>query len=136
MNASFLSRLSEDYPEFSFRKGVRFSFRPPKTIMFGATEDNDSLLLLHELGHALCGHVDFSIDAERLKMEREAWTKAEELAKQYGVEYDEDMAEKELETYRCWLDTKSRCPHCKLTRYQTPDGNYHCPRCDSILSKS
>ena len=78
-------RLKEDYPEFVFRTGKKFTFRPPKTIVIGPEETGDSLLLLHELGHALSGHRDFDTDAKRLKMEREAWEKARELAKQYKI---------------------------------------------------
>ena len=123
-------KLKEDYPEFVFRTGKKFTFRPPKTIVIGPEETGDSLLLLHELGHALSGHRDFDTDAKRLKMEREAWEKARELAGKYNVPFDEDLMENELDSYRDWLDHKSRCPKCHLTRYQTPDGVYHCPRCE------
>ena len=130
MDATFLSRVREDFPEFLFKEGRKFTFRPPRTIVIGPAEENDSLLLLHELGHALCRHRDFNTDAKRLRMEREAWDKARELALQYGVFYDEDLVEGELDSYREWLDSKSRCRKCGLTMYQTPDGVYHCPRCE------
>ena len=132
MDSPLLIRLREDFPEYNFRSGKKFAFLPPKTIVVGPGEPNDSLLLLHELGHAISLHYDFKTDISRVKMEREAWNKARELAKKYDVYYDEDFVESELDTYRNWLDTKSRCPRCKLTRYQTPDGEYHCPRCESI----
>lgn len=131
--AELLERLKKDYPGFCFRRGKKFLFRPPKTIVVGLDEPHASLLLLHEMGHALCGHRDFGTDALRLKMEREAWEKARELALIYGVDYDEEIVENELDTYRDWLDHKSRCPKCRLARYQTPDGQYHCPRCESII---
>ena len=63
-------------------------------------------------------------------MEREAWEKARELCSLYGVSYDEEVAENELDTYRDYLDKKSRCPNCGLTRFQTPDGSFHCPMCE------
>ena len=128
-----LENLRCDYPDLKFKKGVRFSFRPPATIVVGPAEPNDSLLLLHELGHALSGHKSFNLEAERLKMEREAWEKARELCNKYGVTYDEELVETELDTYRDWLDKKSRCPKCGLTRYQTPDGVWHCPRCENFI---
>ncbi len=134
MDDVFLARVQKDYPEYAFRVGKKFTFCPPKTIVFNLEEDHGSLLLLHELGHAICKHRDFYTDAQRLKMERAAWNKAKELAEKYGVLYDTELVEDELDTYRCWLDTKSRCPVCKLTRYQTPDGKYHCPRCESIIT--
>ena len=65
-------------------------------------------------------------------MEVMAWEKAKELAPKYGVEIDEDLIEGELDTYRDFLHQKSRCPECGLTRFQTPDGVFHCPRCEII----
>lgn len=132
MDATFLAKIKSDYPEFSFREGTRFSFRYPKTIIVGPAEKNDELLLLHELGHALSGHKTFGTGAERLKMEREAWDKARKIAPKYGVEFDDSLAEAELDTYRDWLDKKTRCRKCGLTCYQTPDGVNHCPRCENF----
>lgn len=132
MDATFLARIKSDFPDYRFISGKRFSFRPPKTIMIGPEEPNDSLLLLHELGHALSGHRDFDTSVRRVKMEREAWDKAEELALKYSVYFDEELVENELDTYREWLHKKTCCPRCKLTMYQTPDGIYHCPKCENF----
>lgn len=129
-------RLKVDFPGFCFRKGKRFAFRPPRTIMMGEDGPHSSLLLLHEVGHAVASHRNFDTDAKRIKMEREAWERARELCAQYDVEYDEEVVEGELDTYREWLDQKSRCPSCGLTRFQTPDGQYHCPRCDTFRQLS
>lgn len=130
MDATFLAKVKSDFPDLRFREGTKFAFRPPSTIIIGSEEPNDSLLLLHELGHALSGHRSFDTEVKRIKMEREAWDKARELASDYGVKYDEDLVENELDTYRDWLHKKTRCPKCGLTRFQTPDGGYHCPRCE------
>jgi len=130
MDATFLARVKADFPEFRFTSGKRYAFRPPRTIVI--EEDGNSLFLLHELGHALLGHRDFKTEVERLKMEVMAWEKAKELAPKYGVEIDEDLIEGELDTYRDFLHQKSRCPECGLTRFQTPDGVFHCPRCEII----
>ncbi|MBQ3353427.1 TFIIB-type zinc finger domain-containing protein [Candidatus Saccharibacteria bacterium] len=127
-----LERLKTDFKEYYFKAGKRFAFKPPKTIVVGPDEPRADLLLLHELGHATLGHKDFKIDATRLKMESEAWEKAHELADIYGVNYDEDLAQSELDTYRDWLHKKSRCPDCGLTRFQDSDGVYHCPRCENF----
>ena len=131
-----VDKLKVDYPDFCFRKGRKFAFRPPRTIVIGPKEPHDSLLLLHEVGHAILGHQDFRTDARRIKMEREAWEKARELCVKYGVLYDEEVVECELDTYRDWLDKKSRCPSCRLTRFQTPDGEYHCPHCGEFKQLS
>lgn len=133
MKVQFLDKLRVDFPELKFILGKKFAFRPPKTVVVGPEEANDSLLLMHELGHALCHHRNFGTDAERIKMEREAWEKARELCVAYEVSYDEETVEAELDTYRDWLDKKSRCPSCGLTRFQAPDGTYHCPQCENFL---
>lgn len=132
MNKLFLEKVQADYPGIVFRTGKKFAFRPPKTVIIGEEEPNDSLLLLHELGHALSKHVNFDTDARRLRMEREAWEKARELAPIYGVDFNDEVVEQELDTYREWLHKRSCCPKCKLTRYQTPDGKYHCPHCENF----
>ena len=132
MSLEILEKIQNDYPNFVFRAGKKFAFRPPKTIIFEEDAVDGESLLLHELGHALLGHRDFKTHPERLKMEVAAWEKARELASTYGVEIDEDLIQEELDTYRDWLHTKSRCPKCGLTRYQTPDGVYHCPKCENL----
>ncbi|MBQ3474389.1 hypothetical protein IJH24_03125 [Candidatus Saccharibacteria bacterium] len=128
----FVEKLRQDFPEFKFRPGKKFSFRFPKTITLGPDEPGAKLLLLHELGHAILGHQDFKTDVERLKMEVEAWEKARELAKTYRVEFNEEAVQDELDTYRDWLHKKSRCPKCGLTRFQDKDKKYHCPRCENL----
>ena len=132
MNKNLLERLKKDYPDFRFRRGKKFAFRPPKTIILGPDEPFSELLTLHEVSHAICKHKDFRMDVERLKMENEAWEKARELAEYYDIEVNEDLIQGELDTYRDWLHQKSRCPVCGLTRFQTPDSRYHCPRCENL----
>ena len=130
MDCEFRQRLEDDYPNLRFISGKKFMFRPPRTIVLGPKEPFAELLALHEVSHAICGHTDFKTDVERLKMEVEAWEKARELASLYGIEVNDDVIRQELDTYRDWLHQKSRCPQCGLTRYQTPDGLYHCPSCE------
>ena len=138
-SSSFLLKIVADFPDFSFRPGKKFSFRPPKTIFYPKDynlEKLDSkssyfkLSLLHEIGHALSKHHSFDTCAKRVKMEVEAWEKARFLTKKYQLKVDEDFIESELDSYRNWLYQKSKCPRCSLTRFETPDGNWHCPCCD------
>lgn len=129
---SLVKKLKVDYPEFKFVIGKKFLFRYPKTIVIGPAESNSDLLLLHELGHAILGHQDFKTDVMRLKMEVEAWEEARKLSEKYGIEFDDDSVQNELDTYRDWLHKKSRCPKCGLTRFQSADGVYHCPRCENL----
>ena len=132
MDATFLAAVKNKFPDFRFKTGRKFMFRPPRTIFIGPEEEGDEILLLHELGHAILGHRDFNMNVQRLKMEMEAWEKARELAEEFGVPIEEDKIETELDTYRNYVDKKSRCPKCGLARYETPDGQYHCPRCENF----
>ncbi|MBR3132109.1 hypothetical protein IKG33_01735 [Candidatus Saccharibacteria bacterium] len=129
---AFFQRLETDFPEFRFLLGDKFKFRPPKTIVIGPPEAFSRLLTLHEVSHAILKHKGFRMDVTRLKMENAAWEKAKELASKYGIEVNEELIQDELDTYRDWLHQKSRCPKCGLTRFQTPDSRYHCPRCDEF----
>lgn len=126
-----VAKLAADYPELRFRVGKKFMFRPPRTVVVEAGGTSKwGLQLLHEVGHALSGHRDFRTDPERIKMEREAWERARGLAEAYNIQYDEEFVERALDTYRDWLHQRSTCPECGLTRYQTQDGQWHCPGCE------
>lgn len=142
-------RLARDFPSLRFCSGRKFAFRPPRTIFYVSTEIDAGeqdlgaieqkmwrMRILHEVGHAALGHRDFATDVERLKMERAAWEKAKELYETYKEadwgEFDDEEVENELDSYRDWLHQKSKCPECGLTRYQTTDKRYHCPRCEQF----
>ena len=130
MDDDFIERVKLDFPELKFRNGKKYAFRPPKTIILGPPEPFSELFTLHEVSHAILGHKDFKMDVARLRMESEAWARARELAAKYRVEVDENLIQEQLDTYRDWLHKKSRCPICGLTRFQTPDSVYRCPKCD------
>ena len=132
MNRKLIERARVDYPSLRFVEGRKFAWRPPRTVVIGPEEEYDSLLFLHELGHATLEHQNYRTDVERLKIEAEAWAEARKLAKKYGVEWDEEVAQAELDSYRDWLHRRARCKVCGLTRYQTEDGVYHCPRCENF----
>ncbi len=136
----FLLELSAEYQGFSFILSNRFKYKPKKSIYIdencSLTMPYFALLTLHELGHALCKHGDYNTSVERLRIESEAWECAREVIlthqnwkKQYRITYDEEFVEKMLDSYRDWLHQKTLCKDCGLTRYQTKDGNYHCPNC-------
>lgn len=146
-----LRALKRDFPELEFRAGERFKYRSPRTIYYeqlcdeavqgGRAEAHGcsvaeqnwyNLQLLHEVGHGLLRHVDYGTDVERVKMERAAWEKARGVGEKYGVEYDEEFVEAELDTYREWLHRRSQCKKCGMTRYQTADGEYICAYCEEF----
>lgn len=125
----------------STAKASNLANSPIATIYLGPPQPNFAFLTLHELGHAILGHRDWSTDVSRLKCEREAWEcarkvfltyqkKSPDLAKH--LVWDDDFVESQLDTYRDWLHLKSRCTKCGLTRYQDQSGAYHCPRCDTF----
>lgn len=156
--SKFITQLQTDYPDFHFVYGKRFSFRPPKTIVIGPYEgEKTALLALHELGHGLSGAYSYDLDVERIKIESRAWQEAKKVYSRYAYtaidqktgksskktansfnfslpEWDGDFVESQLDTYRDWLHTRSKCKKCGLTKYQTTDKTYHCPRCDDLLS--
>ena len=130
LDQELVGRLKRDFPKVRFVTGRRFEFRPPRTVVIGPDEVHAEMLLLHELGHALTERYTFETEVERIRIEAEAWEKARQLATQYGVLFDEETAQDELDTYRDWLHQKSRCPKCGLTRFQVAGGGFYCPRCD------
>lgn len=133
MKRGLLERVQMDFPDLRFVSGRKFAWRPPRTVVLGPEEEHDSLLLMHELGHASLGHQSYVLDVERLKIEVEAWGKAQVLAERYEIEWDEDVAQDELDSYREWLHRRSKCRRCGLTCYQTKDRKYHCPRCENLM---
>ena len=133
-NQLFLKKLISLYPNINFKTGKKFKYKPKKTIYYSLSEtDNFPLLILHELAHATLGHFSFKTDLERLKIESEAWEETKNLCQKFNLPFSENFAETELDTYREWLHQKSRCQNCGLIRFETPDGIYHCPRCELLL---
>lgn len=126
----YISLIQSSFPDFSYKNGKKYTYIPPKTIVLGPQEPHCELLLLHEVSHAILGHKSFKTDVERLKIESAAWDKAKTLAKALKIPFDADFAENHLDSYRNWLHSRSLCPTCHVTRFQTPDGVYHCPLCD------
>jgi hypothetical protein len=112
---SLLNRIRNDFPDVRFLGEIKTA--------------RDQATLLHELGHALARHHDFSKDIDLLKMEREAWTKAEALAPDYEVAISEETIEEALDSYRDWLHARSRCPNCSQTGIQYDENTYHCLLC-------
>jgi hypothetical protein len=128
---SLLANLRRDFPDLTFTEGSTFRWAPDERSIYVAAlkTPRDKATLLHELGHAMCGHSDFEHDIDLVKMEREAWTKAQAVAPGYDVVIDEDIVENALDTYRDWLDARSRCPNCGQTGVQEQEATYNCIIC-------
>jgi len=124
---SLISRLQDDYPTLTFQEGATFMWSPAtRTVHY---TDTSPALLLHELGHAICEHSDYATDLDLIKMERDAWQTAQQIALRYDVVIDEETLQQHLDTYREWLHARSRCPACGATGHQLKKQRYHCLAC-------
>jgi len=62
-------------------------------------------------------------------MERDAWTKARDIAASLDLSIDEEIATAHLDTYRDWLHARSTCPKCGETGLETDTHIYSCLSC-------
>jgi len=133
-----LSRIAADYPQLRLVEGTRFSWHAGKKQVrykkHSASVVQDTFPLLHEVGHALLEHQDYTHDIELLQLEVAAWEKARELAGAYGITLDEDYVEDCLDTYRDWLHLRATCPACFGRSLQASPRRYHCFNCQTEWS--
>ncbi|HVV67042.1 MAG TPA: hypothetical protein VHB72_03145 [Candidatus Saccharimonadales bacterium] len=128
-----LKNLQAEYSHLQFAGGRQFSWSPETgEIIYkeGARGERAEWSLLHETGHALLGHINYTGDFELLRLEVDAWEKARELAKKFGIVIDEDHIQDCLDTYRDWLYKRSICPSCSTKALQEDDcTRYRCFNC-------
>lgn len=128
---NFVEKLQLANPDLRFVKGERFKWSPAdQTITYCLREPADTWSLLHELGHALLEHGNFSSDLNLLQKEIAAWDKARELAPVYNVKISDDYIEDCLDTYRDWLHKRSACPRCAMLGVQKAQNRYVCLSCN------
>lgn len=133
----FIKHLRTDFPQFNFKAGKQDFWSPSaKTITYNPNRTLVELKhgLLHELSHALLQHRNYSSDFRLLKMESEAWYKAAELGKKYGLRISDEHIQNCLDTYRDWLHQRSRCPDCGLHVLQSSPTAYKCFNCGAQWS--
>lgn len=124
---SILPTITRDYPALHFAHGDFRWSASDQTVFYDPTATHAEWLLLHELGHAVLGHVAYTSDIELIHIERAAWQQAKNiLAPHYGLAIDEDFVEDHLDTYREWLHKRSLCPICGETGIQTQKHSYRC----------
>ncbi|MDR2524131.1 MAG: hypothetical protein LBC95_01125 [Candidatus Nomurabacteria bacterium] len=124
-----IERLRADFGRFSFAPNDICRWLPEENTIYFA---EDEAQLLHELGHALCGHRGFVQDVELLRIERDAWEKAREIGAKYGIEISDEQIENALDGYRDWLHERSKCPKCGQNGVQGRiGGRYRCLNCDA-----
>lgn len=121
-------RLKAAHPTLTFVAGESFCWSPQTNHIFYSAKNGEAGLL-HEVGHALLGHRQYSSDLELLLKEVEAWDKAFELGGMYDITIDRDHAEDCIDTYREWLHKRSRCPSCISTGVQESPQSYRCLNC-------
>ncbi len=128
-----INQLQEDFPSIHLEEAKEFYFSArDKCVYYNKKQvltEVGMFQLIHEIGHALSNHHHFESGVELLKMETEAWSKAEKIAKQYDLEIPPALIERCLDSYRDWLHLRSICPECKATGVETDVNLYHCFNC-------
>ena len=127
---SILLDLKSKFPQFKFEPGDNFAWSSSDNVIYYDEKSPDlSLLLLHELSHALLGHDKYDRDIELITIERKAWDKTAELAPSFNIKVSEELVQSTMDSYRDWLHARSSCPKCHSTGLQTDKNAYHCPVC-------
>ncbi|MDO4872318.1 MAG: hypothetical protein Q4A27_02740 [bacterium] len=132
-NLNFVEILAKDFPQFNFESADDFHWNfETQTIFFEPNSSNFEAQILHEIGHGIDQHANFSLDIELLQMENQAWETAREIAAEYGLKISQNLVEKHLDSYRDWLHRRSLCPNCFVNGFQQSDLSYKCPACGTI----
>lgn len=130
---NLVNRLSIDYPTIKFIVGNTFSWSPRiKCIYYNKLSlatHKGQWTLLHELGHALSSHHNYTYDIELIEMEMEAWKVAQQISNKYNIEVDDNHIQDCLDTYRDWLHLRSTCPKCNSVSTQKNQKIYFCYNC-------
>lgn len=125
-----VKQLRRDYPDILFQSGANDAWNPIEAIVHYRHSSDSPDQLLHELGHALLMHTSYKRDIELVGMERDAWTKAQEIAQKYDLSIDNESIDTHMDTYRDWLHARSTCPQCESNGLQTDSHLYQCLACD------
>lgn len=130
---NLIKLLVQDYPQLQFEAGETYSWSPKNgQIIYQLrvlNKEVGSWSLLHEASHALLNHRTYESDFELLLLEVAAWERAKRLAKQYGLQINDDHIQDCLDTYRDWLHKRSTCPQCTTRGLQATPTSYKCLNC-------
>ena len=130
---SLLPKLTRDFAPIVFTAGSRYAWSPDKkTVFYDESDPQNVDLLFHELAHGVLEHHDYSKDVELVAMESQAWDTALKIAPFYKVTISDDTVQDSLDTYREWLHSRSTCPSCEATGYQSGKNEYSCVACSQI----
>lgn len=131
-----INRISKLYPDLKFKASSR-SYWSPSTRDIFYQDNTDSEIhiwtLLHEVGHAIRGHMSYDADYKLLRLEIEAWEEAKILASKLDIKIAPGHIEDCLDTYRDWLYRRSVCPTCSSKCFQQSDfKHYQCYNCHTV----
>jgi len=133
-----LKQLSADFEHLTFTAGSSFCWSPTAKQVFYRQKANKVTgrwSLLHETGHALLEHANYTHDFELIGLEVAAWEKAKDLADRYDIAIDEDHIQNCLDSYRDWLHRRAICPSCDTRSIQLDDrAEYQCFNCRASWS--
>lgn len=133
--SELLAQLKIDYPGIKFVESASFYWSPKlQTVHYADSEldiSPNAWSLLHELGHALLRHQDYTTDFDLLQLEIAAWEKAVTIAKKYTYIIDPNHIQDCLDTYRDWLYLRSTCPTCMNCSLQIDSRTYSCFNCNT-----
>jgi hypothetical protein len=128
-----LRKLQQDFPNISFVSGEQLHWSPNSAIIsYNDSEDISAMWgLLHEIGHAILEHKNYTSDVDLLQKETAAWAQARKLSQTYNVSIDEEHTQDCLDTYRDWLHRRSTCPTCHSHGIERHTGLYSCLNCQT-----
>lgn len=128
-----IADIKKRFSEVSFKTSEDFYWSARDNCVYynekQITDEPGLFQLIHEIGHALCGHQRFESGVQLLKMEAEAWAKARQIAEEFELSIPEELIEHCLDSYRDWLHLRSACPTCTTTAVETEPFLYHCFNC-------
>ena len=103
-----------------------------KAVYYQENDDTEVGLwtLLHEACHGLLEHTTYESDFELVKLEVEAWERAEKLARDLNLSIDSEHIQDCLDSYRDWQYKRSLCPKCDLGGIQVDQQTYSCIFCN------
>lgn len=137
---SLLANLRNAYPKIQFTEGQQFSWNPSlQQVLYQKGSHNTAhaiFSILHELGHALLSHKEYTSDINLLQLEVAAWSEAHAVASRLKVTLDQDYIEDCLDSYRDWLHLRATCPTCYSRSLQASRNRYNCFNCQSSWSVS
>lgn len=128
-----IAEIKKRFSDFRFKEHEVFHWSPKDNCVYYNPKELESAegiyQLLHEVGHAVLGHTNYTSGIALVKIEAEAWAKANEIAAHYELEIGSEQIERCLDSYRDWLYLRSRCPSCDTTAVEIESNRYHCFNC-------